>query len=609
MANIYILYSYYETDIAKDNLTYFIKHGYVDDKLYEYIFIINGYICNVDIPDKSNIKIIKRENEGYDFGGWAYALQIFDLLNKMNDSDRIIFMNSTIKGPYISDDKNWINEFTDMINNTTKLAGISINCTNYLKNRWIHPFIDILNQYKIYKNGYAPHIQSMLLVTDKIGLNIGITHNIFDGINISKDLTKEKFVIIKEIGYSAIILENGYNINCILPKYKDKNYLDIETHNLNNNNGYGGDPFYNNGYFGKTIDPYEAIFIKTNRNICYDINHNTNIKLINVFYGKNKNIINVSDKFNNYISIYDIDKINPSETFGDPYQGISKKLFISTDYQSKYSTNNYCQFIFNELNNKFVNYIYYHKPVLNKTYKIGLCISTYFNKDTHEQRLNIFKQSINSLMKTSFNKNPNTKIIIVDDGSEIKNHLEWIRENYKDTIQIYEKNHNSGIFKIKNTCIRLLMEENVDVLFLSDDNNIYLNPNWFEYYLDAIEKTNFGCWTYIHPDVHLANKKSSYINNFEFTYLSRQNGCLLILTKDVINKIGYFKMIPNKYGYEYINYIFRAIYYGLIPECIDISNSENLLIPMITCPLSDVKNYTQDEKYLYDMSNNMECIE
>ena len=41
----------------------------------DYIFVINGHKCNIEIPDKSNIKIIKRDNIGYDFGGHKAALE------------------------------------------------------------------------------------------------------------------------------------------------------------------------------------------------------------------------------------------------------------------------------------------------------------------------------------------------------------------------------------------------------------------------------------------------------------------------------------------------------------------------------------------------------
>jgi len=67
----------------------------------------------------------------------------------------------------------------------------------------------------------------------------------------------------KEIGLSQHALQNGWNINCILDKYRDIDYTQI-THDFNTES-YGGDPYYENAYFGETIDKYDTIFFKSYR--------------------------------------------------------------------------------------------------------------------------------------------------------------------------------------------------------------------------------------------------------------------------------------------------------------------------------------------------------
>lgn len=66
------VYAYYEKDdLYKENFVYFLENGIYDE--IDYYMIINDS-CSVDIPNKENIIIMKRENIGYDFGAWRLRL-------------------------------------------------------------------------------------------------------------------------------------------------------------------------------------------------------------------------------------------------------------------------------------------------------------------------------------------------------------------------------------------------------------------------------------------------------------------------------------------------------------------------------------------------------
>ena len=66
------LYAYYEkNDDYKKNFKFFLENGILE--YVDYYFIINGK-CSVNIPEKDNIKILNRENIGYDFGAWSFGL-------------------------------------------------------------------------------------------------------------------------------------------------------------------------------------------------------------------------------------------------------------------------------------------------------------------------------------------------------------------------------------------------------------------------------------------------------------------------------------------------------------------------------------------------------
>ena len=91
-----------------------------------------------------------------------------------------------------------------------------------------------------------------------------IVRNIIN--RISTDINK--IIAYKEMGLSQYALMNGWNINSILSKYKNIDYRKINKDiNPTSNNG---DPYYTDGYFGKTINKYDVIFLKNNRKIKYN---------------------------------------------------------------------------------------------------------------------------------------------------------------------------------------------------------------------------------------------------------------------------------------------------------------------------------------------------
>ena len=135
------LYAYYEkNDIYKENLIYFLNNGILDH--VDYYIIINGD-STVDIPIRNNIKIIKRENKGFDFGAWSHC--IHNYIKKQYDY--YIFINTSVKGPYLTEEDKqnnitWLDKFLVLFNNKDiKMVGTSINI--------------FLTQLEKYKNNYG----------------------------------------------------------------------------------------------------------------------------------------------------------------------------------------------------------------------------------------------------------------------------------------------------------------------------------------------------------------------------------------------------------------------------------------------------------------------
>ncbi len=244
--NIYVcMFAYYEkNDMYKENLNYFIQNGIYND--VDYYIIVNGS-CTVNIPNKPNLHVIYRENKGYDFGAWNYCIN--NILDKKYEY--YVFLNSSVRGPYLDKNKNWLVEYLKLFNTRdVKLVGSSINILNYYN----HAVAEI---YK--HNGPYTHVQSMFFILNKEGFeflkNIQFFNKTYDNFN--------EVIIYKEIGMSQLILKNNWNINCILSKYRDYDYRKVKQ----NFNPTGSDPYLNNTYFGKTIKPHEVIFYKNNRNL------------------------------------------------------------------------------------------------------------------------------------------------------------------------------------------------------------------------------------------------------------------------------------------------------------------------------------------------------
>jgi lipopolysaccharide biosynthesis protein len=244
-----ILYSYFETQNSINNLLYFVKNGVnKNDENVFYVFVINSNVCKVNIPEYSNIKIIKRNNIGRDFGGWSSGLKyVIDNFSK-DYFDKYIFINDTVIGPFLpryltNSTKNYLNYqwyylFCNLLNDKTKLSGLTIN-------------------YKpMGHENYSKHVQSMMFCTDNIGLNLLISNKILmENENIyESEAKKSKFnyIVKYEIGMSKVILDNGYNISALALSENKKHKIE--------------DVWYNsNIYFKDNVNPLETIFYKNNR--------------------------------------------------------------------------------------------------------------------------------------------------------------------------------------------------------------------------------------------------------------------------------------------------------------------------------------------------------
>lgn len=247
-----LFYAYYEkNDKYKNNFEYFLNNGGILDEI-DYYITINGD-CTVDIPKRDNIIVFKRENKGYDFGAFSYAIKKIT-----KEYDYYFFMNTSVCGPYLDNkhqDKKWYKYFLELFyDKDVKVVGTSINI-----------FLGDKIEGYVLKDIYGDkvsfsHVMSMFFCLDHEYFTYLKNINFFneDECNNAKNLNY--IIVYKEIGLSQTAINNGWNINSILSKYKNHDYRTLQ-----NLEGNQGDPYMPGTYFGETIDKYDVIFFKNTR--------------------------------------------------------------------------------------------------------------------------------------------------------------------------------------------------------------------------------------------------------------------------------------------------------------------------------------------------------
>lgn len=275
-STISVIFSYYEkNDEYRTNLIYFLKYGYIKSPLIDYTIVINGP-HTINFPKEYMIKIIQRENTGFDFQGYYIGI-----LSLKKNYDYYIFINSSVRGPfmppYMTSSMTWYQPMINLlrINNKTKLVGPTIN---------IQSPSDTL---KITR--HCPHVQSYCFTIDNECLNYLMTSNLF------RKYYSNKYDVIanQEIGMSTLVLQHGWNINCLIPEYQK---IDYHDHNFSDSSSkIIDDILWRKNALGRIVHPYETIFFKIERDIGKDeietlTNHYLNINDMYFIGDKNINI-------------------------------------------------------------------------------------------------------------------------------------------------------------------------------------------------------------------------------------------------------------------------------------------------------------------------------
>lgn len=254
---ICVVYHYFEANSNyQKNFRHFLT--FATNIKADFYCVIAGK-CSFDLPKISNVRFIYTENKNWDYGGYCVAIR--EYINT-DTYGYFAFINSSVRGPFISPTSNrpWIESFTSLFTEDVGGVGSAID---------ILP-IESLESIFFQKNysQYPPplsHIQTTAYMLSHKALMVLILNKFYE---ISEALPKEEVICRYEILLSQILRAHGFNIKCLLPEYNHVDYR--KPHNEINPTSYNGDPTTPDGYFGRTIHPYESIFIKTERGLYPD---------------------------------------------------------------------------------------------------------------------------------------------------------------------------------------------------------------------------------------------------------------------------------------------------------------------------------------------------
>jgi hypothetical protein len=225
-----VLYTYYETDEARNNLEFFIEHA-LHDKV-DFVFIMNGKYT-ISIPNLPNVKVVDRPNECFDLGAYGEVLRSNNSFLATKYS-RFIMINASLRGPFFPSWANncWSDVYLSKLSDRVKLVGMTYNCAK--------------------DQTYPPHLQSMIMATDKTGLAAILP-------NLKCFETMHSAVFEGETQISRWVEEAGYNVYAMMsafPAYGGALGEDIYAASCT-----GSDPLFSGAYNGSSLHPYDTLYV------------------------------------------------------------------------------------------------------------------------------------------------------------------------------------------------------------------------------------------------------------------------------------------------------------------------------------------------------------
>ena len=322
-----VVYAYYEnTDMGyRDNLLYFLEVGVFPSPLVDFVIVVSGdhtldsaSIANERFPrggengqfprGGENIRWVTKPNECFDFGAYALGLAEGRKTGPKGGYTKYVLINSSVRGPFTPTyvpTSSWVSALTARVTGRVKLVGTSINCQCYaisdehppspapaasggnnknesnkstlLSKVWTSMLsltASLLGEASPNTGGSSkpgtrcvPHVQSMVLATDNVGIRILEEAGVFECHS-----SLSHVVYYSEIGSSKAIFDAGYDIGSLLLKYEaseadpDFSWRALYASGSAGCNR-GTNPTLHSAYDGMNLHPLETMFIKAKRGL------------------------------------------------------------------------------------------------------------------------------------------------------------------------------------------------------------------------------------------------------------------------------------------------------------------------------------------------------
>jgi hypothetical protein len=262
-AKIGIIYVYYERvneQKNQTNLSFFIKYG-LDENLWSNLnmrtlFVINGHRCEVLIPNKPNVHVLKEDNCS-DWEGWYNGIKYFEHVENKKIweiFDYLCLINASAIGPIYESNINHDNQNNDndhwLIPFYKKMvkddAVICTPCMSFLSST--------------HASGSGPKVIPImsLIKCDKSIIHIltNIKNKVENYTNtvFGKKNDKMDAVYTGEYGLSLALINAGYKITSLLYNFDCHNPINWKVNNLTEPDRYLS-------FNGQNV-PLSTIFIK-----------------------------------------------------------------------------------------------------------------------------------------------------------------------------------------------------------------------------------------------------------------------------------------------------------------------------------------------------------
>lgn len=196
----------------------------------------------------------------------------------------------------------------------------------------------------------------------------------------------------------------------------------------------------------------------------------------------------------------------------------------------------------------------------------ALAILTYVDASRPADVRRRLPTAIASLEETGYDG----PVSVVDDGSTCRHHHAYLDAlELSGRYRVIRRQSNGGVSRAKNTCLRAIGETGAEIGFLAEDDIIFC-AGWDRAYVAAMERSKIRHFSWYIPD-----DASSVVvcNGVLVARTAGMLGLLLTFTREVLETIGGFAVLPHRYGYEHIQWTSRIIHAGFAPFAADIVDS------------------------------------